>query len=943
LADVFVSYSRHGETALVDRLQDALSARAISCWVDREDIFPSSPWRSEIDQAVLESHAFLFVISPESVTSPYCRAELERAVALAKRLVPVLAKDTPPELVPTALAALQFISFTEQAAGDEDGFERQVGLLVEALTTDIEAVHLHTRLLTQAEQWVQKSNDRSLLLRGRELAEAEKWLDEQTNAGRPVLAQQRRLVRDSRQAAIRRQRGSLSVAVAISSVMALLAVLAAVEWHVAVNQRHQAETERDIASSLYLAQESQGQLALDPQLALVLALRAYDFSPTVQAQDAVRSAVAQSSLRAALPPVGGESQWPFDASGQWAVSSEVGLGGLDVVNVWGLYRRSGAGSPSRPFALRLADSDVTSAQFSADGKEVLAVAIRFPSATDELVSWDWGTASATFKVLAHVFADAVVNRQGSLVASVEGNGEIALQDPVGGRVLRLIKPRSGLGGVGSLVFSPDGRLVAALGDKETEVWQVNGRHVATFHLVASGPAAFSPDGSKLAVAAVGPEVDVVSLSSPASAPLVHPLTLPASRGIHCCDVDEATGLAWSPDGTTLAVATEDPVIWLWVGSAAAPVYLQYDNEGEGSSVAFSPDGRLLLDGSLVWDWAAALDRYLDGEYDDIALSPNRDVVAAVSQTDGILLWDWHNLTSHWLVEPPARPPSPPGSSAYSLLTFSPDGMYLAAASGTSVDIWRVAAPALVAKLALPHGSGWGGAKSIEFTTVGSALLIDAQGAVGEKAYDVVLDWHWGTHLPPAPLPLPGNFGYLAGFSGSSALVLSTPSSATGPSKLLAWDGATPAVATVAATIPQRDDWDEAAELPGDKLLLADQVGVAVYDPRARRFGPEINSYELSFVLSPSRQLAAMTTASGQVEVWDLNARDAPLIAFTAQGQPFPIVAWGGSGSVLGVADPADEVEVMPALSYLPFAQLLPMAKSLAVTSLDKAERKEFLP
>ena len=321
LADVFVSYSRQGEIELVDRLQDALAARDVSCWVDREDIFPSSPWRSEIDQAILESHAFIFVISPSSVASPYCRAELERAVALAKRLVPVLAKDTRPELVPPALAELQFISFTQAAAGDEAAFDRQLSLLVEALSTDVETLHFHTRLLTQAERWVQKDNDHSLLLRGRELIEAEKWLDEQTSAGRPVLSQQQRLVRDSRQAAIRRQRGSVTVAVAISAVMALLAVLTAVEWHVAVNQRHQAqiernqaqternqaqiernqaEVQRDRASSLYVAQESQGQLSVDPQLALVLALRADDFSPTGQAQDAVRAAVGQSSLVAAV-------------------------------------------------------------------------------------------------------------------------------------------------------------------------------------------------------------------------------------------------------------------------------------------------------------------------------------------------------------------------------------------------------------------------------------------------------------------------------------------------------------------------------------------------------------------------------------------------------------------------------------------------------------------
>ncbi len=135
------------------------------------------------------------------------------------------------------------------------------------MTTDLDSLHLHTRLLTQAEHWAQKGNDRSLLLRGRELAAAEKWLYDQAAAGRATLPQQQLLVRESRRAATRRQRGSVTVALAVALVMAVLAALTGVEWRVAVNQRHQAEVQRhtaqvqrDKASSLYVAQESTNEL-----------------------------------------------------------------------------------------------------------------------------------------------------------------------------------------------------------------------------------------------------------------------------------------------------------------------------------------------------------------------------------------------------------------------------------------------------------------------------------------------------------------------------------------------------------------------------------------------------------------------------------------------------------------------------------------------------------
>ena len=166
-------------------------------------------------------------------------------------------------------------------------------------------------------------------------------------------------------------------------------------------------------------------------------------------------------------------------------------------------------------------------------------------------------------------------------------------------------------------------------------------------------------------------MDVVNLVSRPPATVVHPLTRPASLGLHFDDVDEASGLAWSPDGTTLAIAAEDPVVWLWVGSAAAPVYLLYANQYRGGSVAFSPDGRLLLDGSLIFNWAATLERNLSGPYAGVAFSPRADLMAAASENGGIVLWDYQDLTSRWLLTPPRATTLSPGRSCLCPLDLQP--------------------------------------------------------------------------------------------------------------------------------------------------------------------------------------------------------------------------------------------------------------------------------
>ncbi len=529
MADVFISYSRRTEPAFVARLEEALKARDLTSWVDREGILPSSPWRAEIEQAILEAQAVLFVISPASVASPYCIAELERAVALGKRLVPVVATTTPDDLVPAQLAELQFISFVPPGQVPNDGlgetpalsqaeFDRQVDILVEALTTDIESVHFHTHLLTLSQRWAERGNDRSLLLRGRELEEAEKWLDEQSSTHRNVLPQQQRLVRESRQAAVRRQRGSVTAALSIAFAMLILAALTGLEWRVAVNQRHQADDQRDRASSLYVAQNAQSQVSTDPQLSLLLALRAYGYDPTDEAEAAVRVAVNQSALAGTLPETGAsdlveDSRWAVAPDGQWAVSTYAGFNGVAIVNVATLPgARVPRGTPSH-FVLTMPHSALLSAQFSPDGSDVLALVRRFPSDDVQLIAWSWHRPGSSVEVWSTIspnsFNPIVLNRQGNLVAVVESKGTVSVQSSRGANVLRILHPVKALlpngqnSGISTLAWSDNGDELAAVGPALSEIRGLPGKGTVV-PVGGADVAAFSPDGTKLAIAEPGP-------------------------------------------------------------------------------------------------------------------------------------------------------------------------------------------------------------------------------------------------------------------------------------------------------------------------------------------------------------------------------------------------------------------------------------------------------
>ena len=61
---------------------------------------------------------------------------------------------------------------------EEDDFEANFELLIDALETDLEYVKEHTRLLTRAIEWNQSNRTRGLALSKQEVQVAERWLTE---------------------------------------------------------------------------------------------------------------------------------------------------------------------------------------------------------------------------------------------------------------------------------------------------------------------------------------------------------------------------------------------------------------------------------------------------------------------------------------------------------------------------------------------------------------------------------------------------------------------------------------------------------------------------------------------------------------------------------------------------------------------------------------------
>jgi len=168
---VFVSYARDDCTAFADELVAGLELAGFEPFIDRQDIAGGEDWDARLGGLIQSADTVLFVISPEAAASDHCAREVAKAETLSKRIIPIVAIDTPQEKVPAGLRRLQFISFTKDRS-----FTRGLAELAVALRTDLDWIREHTRYAEAAARWRDREKSEVLLLRGSELEAAKTWL-----------------------------------------------------------------------------------------------------------------------------------------------------------------------------------------------------------------------------------------------------------------------------------------------------------------------------------------------------------------------------------------------------------------------------------------------------------------------------------------------------------------------------------------------------------------------------------------------------------------------------------------------------------------------------------------------------------------------------------------------------------------------------------------------
>ena len=134
-------------------------------------------------------------------------------------------------------------------------------------------------------------------------------------------------------------------------------------------------------------------------------------------------------------------------------------------------------------------------------------------------------------------------------------------------------------------FSPDGSRMATASGRRVDVWDLQGNHQAELVLGdLVRQLAWSPDGSRLAVGCLDKTAQIYRVGET----LEPELNPPVRHELGICD------LAFSPDGSILATASVDGLARLWDSRSGRPLISGLRHPAPISKLRFAPDGSKIV-------------------------------------------------------------------------------------------------------------------------------------------------------------------------------------------------------------------------------------------------------------------------------------------------------------------------------------------------------------
>jgi WD40 repeat protein len=591
MPDVFVSYSRR-DSEFVRRLTASVEARGKSLWLDTEGIADGQVFPEALRQAIEASDSFVFVITPESVTSPYCTQEIDHAHSMGKRILPVLRQSVPDADLHPEIRDRNWVPFDTDA-----DFDASVERLVAALDRDLEHAQSHTHWLLRALDWDQHARDKSFLLRGSELTAAEAWLAGVADDAEPAPTHlQREYIHASRATSARRQR--LFIIASLAAVVISLALAA-----IAFIQRSDAQRSARVALARELGSEAISEPRIDE--AMLLARESVNLD---------RSRATAGTLLATLlrtPPAVATFSAPIDSRPRFISVSPDGhtlavVDSLDTVRLYNTATRrafrvlQNLGFEGIPVTYTNRGSAFAALAGVTAGHPKVDILDSRTFHRLRALSFDrrWLTVPTDYGApfvfspdeQSLFFAYGVVRPDNS-----EGPAYV---DRWNLRDARLVSTTAvGQDGVFSASLVDHGRRLAVGGPRAVTILDTRSlRRVRAVRLFSSRPvvsSVISPDGKTVAFGTATGSVTFVDVASGR-----------ATQGL-TSHPSGVSVMGFSPDGRVLVTAANDGSVIVWDPATAQAEQRLVGHGGRVQGLTFSPDGKTLYTSSLdgaIFEW-----------------------------------------------------------------------------------------------------------------------------------------------------------------------------------------------------------------------------------------------------------------------------------------------------------------------------------------------------
>ena len=700
--DVFISYSR-ADSDFARKLNDALQTQGKTTWFDQESIASGSDFQQEINRGINACDNFLFILSPRSVNSPYCKDEVEYAALLNKRFVTVLYREVNTSDLHPELAKVQWIDFN----GNQRDFNANFNQLVRTLDTDREYVRSHSTWSHRALEWEHKDKSYDLLLRGSEFLIAQNWLEqtEQQNKKPTVTLLQKEFIEASQNAielaekaekqrqeemlrlqeektkeaearlaeqkkSAKRQKVFL-LTISMAFVTAVGFAAFAFEQSNEAKKALQAKLSSVSKFSFLLSQEN---LKFD---ALIEAIRA---GKQVQKQEknaesetksliltALQSAVYQDGFRE-HNRLKGHKGTVFDVA--WSPDGQniTTASGDGTIKIWNL---NGKEIRSKKVGK---DSEVYSVSFSDDGTTI--------AFTSDQNTGVWNLSDDSIKTQKLTDAGKKV-KNANVKASLNGKEIIPDGNNIkilNGQEKKLQTLRGHNGSIKSIKVSPDEKIIATASEDNTVIlWRLSDKKLKKFQgdrKAEFWSVAWSPDGKTIAAAG---KANTIKLWNKQGEWTFIPTKMKHD--------DAISSVSFSPDGNTIASASKDNTIKLWNKKGKLLKTLKKHTKPVWS-LAWSPDGNTIVSGSgdntiKLWNKKGKLLETLEKHTNtvwSVAWSPDGNNIASGGGDNAIKLWNKQGKYLGKIGEHDASIAS---------VAWSPNGNTIASASNdNTIKLWR---------------------------------------------------------------------------------------------------------------------------------------------------------------------------------------------------------------------------------------------------------------